>query len=89
MKSILEKLYYEEISPCSLPTHTTERYFKAKEEVRQLEGVLLEKCPACKELLENYVDAIHLTAARKGLKDFEGGFKIEAAFVIEILDTAD
>ena len=68
MKSILEKLYYGEISPCSLPTPTSECYFKAKEEVGQFEDALLEKYPDCKELLENYADAIHITAACEGLQ---------------------
>ena len=36
MKSILEKLYYGEISPCSEPTPTTERYLEAKDEVEPL-----------------------------------------------------
>ena len=86
MKSILEKLYYGEISPCSLPSPTSERYFKAKEEVGQFEEALLEKYPDCKELLENYADAIHITAACEGLQDFEEGFRLGAIFMIEILD---
>ena len=53
MKSILEKLYYGEISPCSLPTPTTERYFKAKDEVEKYCANILAKYPDCKELLEN------------------------------------
>lgn len=89
MKSILEKLYYGEISPCSLPTPTTERYFKAKEEVGKFEKALLTKYPDCKELLENYADAIHITAACEGLQDFESGFKLGAAFMIGILDNTD
>ena len=89
MKSILEKLYYGEISPCSIPTPTTERYYKAKEEVGHYEEELLAKYPDCKELLENYADAIHITAACEGLQDFEEGFKLGATFMIEILDTTD
>ena len=89
MKSILEKLYYGEISPCSLPTPTTERYFKAKDEVEKYGADILAKYPDCKELLENYTDAIHITAACEGLQDFEEGFKLGAAFMIEIMDTTD
>ena len=86
MMSILEKLYYGEISPCSLPTPTTERYVKAKEEVGQFEETLLKKYPDCKELLESYADAIHVTSACEGLQDFERGFSLGALFMIEILN---
>lgn len=63
MESILEKLYYGEISPCSRPTPTTERCLKSKEKVGQYEEAILAKYPDCKELLESYADAIHITAA--------------------------
>ena len=53
MTSILEKLYYGEISPCSQPTPTTERYLKAKEEVWQYEEEILAKYLDCKDLLES------------------------------------
>lgn len=43
MTSILEKLYYGEISPCSQPTPTTKRYLKAKEEVGQYEEKTSQK----------------------------------------------
>ncbi len=89
MKSILEKLYYGEISPCSQPTPTTERYLKAKDEVEQLGEEIIAKCPDCKDLLESYADAIHITTACESLQDFEEGFKLGAAFMIEILDTAE
>ena len=89
MKSILEKLYYGEISPCSLPTPPTERYFKAKDDVERFGEEILAKHPDCKELLENYANAIHITAACEGLQDFEEGFKLGAAFMIEILDRTD
>ena len=89
MTSILEKLYYGEISPCSLPTPTTERYFKAKDEIERYGEKILAQFPDCKVLLENYADAIHITAACEGLQDFEEGFKLGAAFMIEILDTSD
>ena len=86
MKSILEKLYYGKISPCSQPTPTTERYFKAKEEVGHYEEALLTKYPDCKELLESYADAIHVTAACEGLQDFEEGFRLGALFMHDILN---
>ena len=86
MKSILEKLYYGELSPCSQPTPITERYFNAKDEVEHLGEEILAKYPDCKELLESYADAIHITAACEGLRDFEEGFRLGAIFMIEILN---
>lgn len=85
MASILEKLYYGEISPCSLPTPTTERYIKATDEVEQLGETLLEKFPDCKELLEQYADAIHITAACEGLQDFERGFRLGALIMLDVM----
>ncbi|MBR1831137.1 MAG: hypothetical protein IJ784_01750 [Ruminiclostridium sp.] len=85
MESILEKLYYGEISPCSRPTPTTERYLKAKEEVVQYEEAILAKYPDCKELLESYAEAIHVTAACEGLQDFEEGFRLGALMMINVL----
>ena len=89
MTSILEKLYHGEISPCSLPTPTTERYFKAKDEVEKYGADILAKYPDCKELLEEYTDAIHVTASCEGLQDFTTGFRIGAELMIEILDRTD
>ena len=85
MKSILEKLYYGEISPCSQPTPATERYFKAKDEVERYGGEILAKYPDCKDLLENYTDAIHITAACEGLQDFERGFRLGALLMLNII----
>lgn len=89
MNSIIEKLYYGELNPCSQPTPTTERYLEAKDDVEKYREEILAKYPDCKELLETYADAIHITAACEGLQDFEEGFKLGAAFMIEILNTPD
>ncbi|MBR1432561.1 MAG: hypothetical protein IJ784_09485 [Ruminiclostridium sp.] len=85
MKSILEKLYYGEISPCSRPTPTTKRYLKAKDEVEHRSEEILAKYPDCKEQLESYADAIHITSACEGLQDFEEGFRLGATIMLEIL----
>ena len=45
---------------------------------------ILDKYPDCKELLEQYSDAIHITAACEGLQDFEWGFRLGAAFMLDI-----
>ena len=87
MKSILEKLYYGEISPCSQPTPTTERYLKAKDEVEQLGEEIIAKYPDCKELLERYADAIHNTAACESLQDFERGFSLGTLIMLEVMTT--
>ena len=89
MKSIIDQIYYGELSPCSLPTPTCEKYIKARDTVERIRESILQKHPDCKELLEEYTDAIHITAACEGLQDFEEGFKLGAAFMIEILDTTE
>ena len=87
MRSILEKLYYGEISPCSESTPTTERYLEAKNEVEHLGEEILAKYPDCKELLESYSDAIHITAACEGLQDFERGFSLGALIMLDVMST--
>ncbi len=81
MKSILEKLYYGEISPCSLPSPTTKRYKEANLEVEQIKEEILTKYPDINELIERFEDAIHITSAYEGLQDFERGFRLSAAFI--------
>lgn len=46
---------------------------------------LLKKYPDCKELLESYADAIHVTAACEGVKDFEEGFRLGAIIMLDLL----
>ncbi len=71
MESIINKLYYGELSPCSLPTPTTTKYFKAKEEVDRFCKELLKKLPDGKELVEKYTDAILVTEAFESEQSFE------------------
>ena len=85
MNNIIEKLYYGEISPCSEPTPTTERYLKAKDEVEHLGEEILAKYPDCKELLEQYANAIHITAACEGLQDFERGFCLGVLLMLDVM----
>ena len=84
MKSFIESLYYGEISPCSMPVPNTKRYIEAQKELGKYESELLTKYPNCKKLLEQYADAIHITAACEGLQDFERGFRLGAAFMLDI-----
>lgn len=84
MKNFIESLYYGEISPCSMPVPNTKQYIDAQEELNKYETEFLTKYPDCKELLEQYADAIHITAACEGLQDFERGFRLGAAFMLDI-----
>ena len=85
MTSMLENLYYGEISPCSQPTPTTERYLRVKDEVERLGEEIIAKYPNCKELLESYADALHITSACEGLQDFERGFKLGALIMLDVM----
>ena len=87
MKSILEKLYYGEISPCSLPSPTTKRYKEASLEVEQIKEEILAKYPDSNELIERFEDEIHITAACEGLQDFERGFSLGTLIMLEVMTT--
>lgn len=87
MENILEKLYYGEISPCSLPSPNTKRYKEASLEVEQINQEILAKYPDSNELIERLEDAIHVTAACESLQDFERGFRLGAQIMINILTT--
>ena len=89
MKSIIEEIYYGELSPCSLPAPTCEKYIKARDAVEHIRERILQKHPDCKDLLEEYSDAIHVTASCEGLQDFTTGFRIGAELMIEILDETE
>ena len=54
MKSIIEQIYYGELSPCSLPTPTCEKYIKSRDAVERIRESILQKYPDCKDLLEEY-----------------------------------
>ena len=89
MASILEKLYYGEISPCSDPTPTTEKYMSARKEAERLAGDIARKHSDCKQLLEQYEDELHVAAAIESLQDFKRGFSIGARFILEIFNGLD
>jgi len=85
MENILEKLYYGEISPCSLPSPNTKRYKEASFEVEKIKRELLAKYPDSNELIERFDDAIHVTAACEGLQDFERGFRLGALLMLDVM----
>lgn len=89
MKSIIEEIYYGELSPCSLPTPTCEKYIKARDAVDHIRARILQKYPDCKDLLEEYTDAIHVTASCEGLQDFTTGVRLGAELMIEILNETE
>ena len=85
MKSLLEKIYYGELSPCTMPTPTTERYTRARDEAEHLKEMLVGKYPDCERLLEQYTDELHSTAACESLQDFERGFRFGVKIMLEAL----
>lgn len=89
MKNIIEQIYYGELSPCSLPTPNTEKYIKAREDIENIRKKLEKKYPDCKDLIESFVDAIHVTASCEGLQDFTTGIRLGAELMIEILDETE
>ena len=89
MKSIIEQIYYGEISPCSLPTPTCEKYIKARDAVEHIRERILQKYPDCKNLLEEYTDAIYVNASCEGLQGFTTGVRLGAELMIEILDETE
>ena len=89
MKSIIEQIYYGELSPCSLPTPTCEKYIKARDAVEHIRERILQKYPDCKDLLEKYMDAIHVIASCEGLQDFSTDIRLGAGLMIEILDETE
>ena len=89
MKSIIEQIYYGELSPCSLPTPTCEKYIKARDAIEHIRERIFQKYPDCKDLLEEYTDAIHVTASCEGLQDFATGVRLGVELMIEILDETE
>ncbi len=85
MKSLLEKLYYGELSPCTMPTPTSDRYTRARDEAEHLKEMLVGKYPDCERLLEQYTDELHSTAACKSLQEFEPGFRLALPIILDSL----
>ncbi len=85
MKSVISKLYYGEIYPCKKPAPNTEKYKKTRETICSTEEQLLEQFPDCKELLDTYIDALHIEAQLECEADFERGFRLGAAFISDLM----
>ncbi len=86
MKSVISKLYYGEIYPCEKPAPNTERYIKTKKTISSTESKLLEQFPGCKELLDEYTDALHIESQLGCEADFTRGFQLGAALMFDIIE---
>ncbi len=85
MKSVISKLYYGEIIPCEKPAPNTEKYIKTRETICSTENKLLEQFPTCKELLDEYTDALRIEAQLESEADFARGFRLGSALMLDIL----
>ena len=85
MNNIVNKLYYGEICPCEKPAPNTKRYIENREKICSTEEQLLENFPDCKELLDQYTDALHIETQLECEADFERGFRLGAALMLDIL----
>ena len=89
MNNILNKLYYGEINPSEKPAPATKRYIENRELICSTENKLLELFPDCKELLNEYTDAIHIQAQLECEADFKRGFQLGAQFAAAISDAIE
>ena len=85
MNNIINKLYYGEICPCEKPAPQTERCIENRKLICSTEERLLDQFPDCKELLDQYTDALHIETQLECEADFERGFRLGAALVLDIL----
>ncbi len=85
MNKIINKLYYGEICPCEKPAPQTERCIENRKLICSTEERLLDQFPDCKELLDQYTDALHIETQLECEADFERGFQLGAALMLDIL----
>ena len=84
MESIISKLYYGEISPCGKPAPNTELYKENVKKISDIKKKLIDRFPDCKELLDNYTEALRIETQLECEADFVRGFKLGAQFAEEI-----
>ena len=87
MESIISKLYYGEISPCEKPAPNTERFRENRNTICSTEEKLLEQFPKCKELLNDYTDALRIEAQLESEADFARGFRLGILIALEVMTT--
>ena len=85
MNNIINKLYYGEICPCEKPAPNTKHCIDNRELICSTEEQLLDQFPDCKELLDQYTDALHVETQLECEADFERGFRLGAAIMLDIL----
>ena len=87
MESMISKRYYGEISPCEKPAPNTERFRENRNTIRSTEEKLLEQFPKCKELLNDYTDALRIEAQLESEADFARGFRLGVLIALEVIKT--
>ena len=87
MKSMIESLYYGEISPCEKTAPNTERFRKNRDIIHSTEEKLLEQFPKCKELLSEYADALRIEAQLESEADFARGFRLGVLIMLNVMTT--
>lgn len=83
MESIISKLYYGEISPCEKPAPNTERFREDREIIRSIEDKLLEQFPKCKDLLNEYTDALLIEAQLEHEANYARSFRLGTLIMLE------
>ena len=87
MESIISKLYYGEISPCEKPAPNSERFRENRVTIHSTEEKLLEQFQKCKELLNEYTDALRIEAQLESEADFARGFRLGALLMLDVMTT--
>ncbi len=85
MKSVISQLYYGEICPCEKPAPNTEHFRENRSTICSAEEKLLDLYPDCKELLNDYTDALRIETQLECEADFERGFRLGAELMFDIL----
>ncbi len=86
MKSIIEQLYYGEICPCEKPAPNTKRFAENRNKICNTEEKLHELYPDCKEILNEYTDALRIEAQLECESDFARGFRLGATLILDIIE---
>jgi len=85
MKSIIEKIYYGELHPCSEPAPPTETYIKNRKAICAIEEEILQKYPDCQEYLDRYKDALGAESQYESEADFARGFRLGVLLMFDVL----
>ena len=87
MKSMIESLYNGEICPCEKPAPNTARFRENRATICSTEEKLLEQFPKCKDLLNEYTNALCIEAQLESKADFVRGFRLGALIALEGMTT--